>query len=238
MEHKEGLKTVDLLCFGAHPDDVEIGMGGTIAKHVAHGFRVGICDLTLAELSSNGTLTDRQAEAEEAAAILDVSERVNLRFQDRGLGVQPDVIRAMTATIRRLKPQVVFAPYEDDRHPDHGIVARLAKEAVFNAGIRRYESGLKHDEPHQVKTLYFYLINSMTKPDLLVNITDYVDVKKQALLAYRSQFISKEGVKTRLNTGFIDALEGRDRWFGKAIQTSYAEGFKAYEALEMHLLAQ
>ncbi|WP_202079975.1 bacillithiol biosynthesis deacetylase BshB1 [Caldalkalibacillus salinus] len=227
------MSTLDLLCFGAHPDDVEIGMSGSIAKHTSQGFRVGICDLTLAELSSNGTVTERQHEAQQAAQILGVQERINLKFSDRGLHMnQEDIIGTIAQVIRQYKPTYVYVPYEEDRHPDHGEAARRVKEAVFNAGIRRYQYGDEKDEAHKVKQVFKYIINGTVKPDVLIDISSHVNQKRASLMAYQTQFSPQEGqVETRLNTGFIDVVLGRDQWFGKMKNVAYAEGFMVEEPL-------
>lgn len=215
---------VDILCFGAHPDDVEIGMAGTIVSHVKQGFKVVICDLTKAELSSNGSVEEREQEAACAAQILG-AERINLGFPDRGLHINNERVQAIVQVIRTYKPHIVFLPYEDDRHPDHGQATKLVEEAIFNAGIRKYASN--GEAAHQVKQVYYYFINGFTKPDLLVDITEHIQTKREALLAYHSQFSKQEGVvETRLNTGFINVIEGREQLFGKMQHVAYAEGFK------------
>src|SRR5262245_8984336 len=129
---------VDLLVFGPHPDDLEIGLGGAIAKHVAMGFRVGLCDLTAGERGSSGTVEERLAEAEEARKVLGAAWRVNLRWPDRALGSAPDGERSATELIRRARPRAVALPYWSDRHPDHVDASRLLTSAVFNSGLRRY----------------------------------------------------------------------------------------------------
>jgi bacillithiol biosynthesis deacetylase BshB1 len=224
---------LDILCFGAHPDDVEIGMAGTIRKHVELGFKVGICDLTMAELSSNGTVTKRQEEAEKAAEILGVTERINLGFPDRGLEMNRDVLATIVSVIREYKPTVVFIPYEDDRHPDHGMTSKMIEEAIFTATIRKYQwGGDQEEEPHRVTQVYYYFINGFSKPQVIVDITKCFDVKRKALLAYESQFNEMEGgVQTRLNTGFLDVIEGRDKLFGKMLDVTYAEGFMVKEPI-------
>ncbi|GAA0360389.1 bacillithiol biosynthesis deacetylase BshB1 [Bacillus horti] len=223
---------LDILCFGAHPDDVEIGMAGTILKHVAEGYKVGICDLTMAELSSNGTVTKRQEEAQEAANRLGVVKRVNLGFPDRGLASNRDAIAYIVRIIREHKPRIVFLPFEEDRHPDHGAVTHLVEEAIFNAGIQKYQMSTEEEEAHRVQQTYYYFINGIQKPDILVDITKHVEGKKSALLAYESQFLLElESTATRLNDGFIEFIEGRDRVFGKMKNVPFAEGFVVKEPL-------
>lgn len=223
---------LDMLCFGAHPDDVEIGMSGTILKHVQEGYNVGICDLTLAELSSNGTVTKRQEEAQAAAERLGVSVRVNLGFPDRGLAFNKDAIAHLVRVIREYRPKVIFLPYEDDRHPDHGAVTRLVEEAVFNAGIQKYQMGSEEEEAFHVEQIFYYFINGVHKPHLVVDISPFAQAKKEVLLAYESQFLTGQRLdhlQTRLNTGFMEVIEGRDRLFGKMKNVEFAEGFMIKE---------
>ncbi|MGZ0086100.1 bacillithiol biosynthesis deacetylase BshB1 [Caldibacillus thermoamylovorans] len=220
------VETCDLLAFGAHPDDVEIGMGGTIANYVRRGYRAVICDLTKAELSSNGTVDERQNEAAEAARRLGVAERLNLGLPDRGLDVDDEeAIRRLVAVIRRYRPQLVFAPYWEDRHPDHGRCARLVEEAVFSAGIRRYGAG-ELGEAHRVRAVYYYMINAFCRPHFLIDISEAIDDKRACLRAYGSQFEKRPGsVDTPLTNHYIEMIESRERWFGQQIGTAYAEGF-------------
>ncbi|MGN7357336.1 bacillithiol biosynthesis deacetylase BshB1 [Paenibacillus sp. SAF-054] len=219
-------EALDILVFGAHADDAEIGMGGTIIKHVKAGYRVGICDLTYAEMSSNGTVDRRKREAEAAAGVLGLSMRSNLGLPDRGLYLTPEHIEAITAEIRRHAPRIVFAPYWEDRHPDHVACSKLVEDAVFNAKLRRYMP----DKPAVlVEQLYFYFINDMGRADLMVDITDQQETKEQALLCYRSQFESslngEDAVSTPLNQGYIERVRSRDKLTGQRRLVPYAEGF-------------
>ena len=132
---------VDLLAFGPHPDDLEIGLGGTIAHHAARGLRVGLCDLTAGEMGSNGTVDERLAEAEAARAVLGAAWRENLRWPDRQIGKHPGHLDQAVAFIRRHQPRVVAVPYWSDRHPDHVAASAVLTEAVFNAGLKRYKAG-------------------------------------------------------------------------------------------------
>src|SRR5687767_14427190 len=134
------IEPVDLLVFGPHPDDIEIGLGGTVARHVALGFRVGLCDLTAGEMGSNGTVDERLAEAEAARRVLGAIWRVNLRWPDRAIATPPHAGRPAAELIRRARPRVVALPYWSDRHPDHVAASHVLTEAVFNSGLRRYEA--------------------------------------------------------------------------------------------------
>jgi len=220
------LNKLHILAFGAHADDVEIGMAGTIAKFAEEGKQIGICDLTEADLSSNGNVVLRKEEAKRAADILGVSLRTSLGFPDRGLFLKEEYIQKAAEIIRRYKPQIIFAPYFEDRHPDHGNCARIVEEAVFSAGIKKYRTNGWND-PHRVKRLYFYMINGFHKPDFTVDISQVIDKKLSSLRAYRSQFeLTPDSVETPLVNDYIETVESRERMFGKLVGVSYAEGFK------------
>ncbi len=230
---------LDLLAFGAHPDDVEIGMAGTLIKHAERGFRTGVCDLTLAELSSNGNVDIRQQEARQASDTLGLSERINLHLPDRGLSITDSHIRKIAAVIRRYKPQAVFLPYPKDRHPDHGNCTRLVEEALFSAGIRKYT--VEGELPaHRVEKVYYYYINGYDHPSFSVDITAVQERKMDSLKAYKSQFTASEGgVETPLNNGYLETVEARDTMFGKEAGVRYAEGFYTKLPILMdHLLGE
>lgn len=222
---------LNILAFGAHADDVEIGMGGSIAKYSEKGFIIGICDLTEAELSSNGTVELRKQEALNASDILGVSIRETLTLPDRGLYLREENIRKVVETIRKFRPDTVFAPYYKDRHPDHGNCAQIVEEAVFSAGIKKYVTD-KYNEPHRVKNIYFYMINGFHKPDFTIDISEYINQKKLSLQAYESQFIRSDNTfDTPLVNGYIETVEAREKLFGKEVGVDYAEGFKTKKPL-------
>ena len=161
---------VDLLVFGPHPDDLEIGLGGTIAKHVAHGHRVGLCDLTAGEMGSNGTVDERLAEAEAARAVLGAAWRVNLRWPDRAIGGNPEHVRAAAALVRTARPRAVAIPYGIDRHPDHVAASQVLTEAVFNSGLRRYDAG-NDEEAWRPEWVSYYFINDSAPPSFVVDVS-------------------------------------------------------------------
>lgn len=221
MENK-----IDVLAFGAHSDDVEIGMAGSIYKWTSSGRDIVICDLTEAELSSNGTVETRRQEASESARKLGVSERVNLKFPDRGLFLKDEYIRKITEVIRKYKPTLVFAPFPLDRHPDHGRCAELVKEAFFSAGIQKYETPGGY-EAHKAANLFYYFINSQPHPDFVVDISLFMEHKLAALQSYQTQFLPGEaGTKTPLTEGYLERVESRERTFGLETGVTFAEGFK------------
>lgn len=217
---------LDFLAFGAHADDVEIGMGGSIAKYARKGAKIGICDLTEADLSSNGNIELRKQEANHASKILGVVVRENLQFPDRGLFLTDERIRLVADMIRVYKPDIVFAPFHEDRHPDHGNCSRIVEEAVFSAGIKKFRTE-KNNEPHRVKSIYFYMINGFHKPDFVIDISEEMNLKKLSLEAYESQFIKTDKtIDTPLVNGYIETVEARERMFGKEVGVAFAEGFK------------
>ncbi len=228
---------IDLLAFGAHPDDVEIGAGGIMAKHAAKGFTVAICNLTEAELSSNGTVKRRREESKKAGEILGVSKRICLGFPDRGLTGTPEQILKIAQVIRKLKPKVVLAPYWEDRHPDHVACSRLVKEAVFDAGIRMKKTP-GNEAPHRIKHLFHYFINDTGQADIIVDISDVYETKIKAVLAYESQFVRQEGeVDTPLNSPtYLSMIRGRDQLWGHQIGALYGEALASPRPIKQSYL--
>jgi bacillithiol biosynthesis deacetylase BshB1 len=218
------LDPVDLLVFGPHPDDIEIGLGGTVARHSALGFNVGLCDLTAGELGSNGTIEERIAEADAARAVLGARWRINLRWPDRGITAEPDRIRRGVALIREVRPRVVAIPYWEDRHPDHVAASRVLMDVIFNSGLRRYHPGTVAWKPGRV---CFYFINDMAPPSLLIDVSEHYAAKRRALACHRTQFTptSEGAVSTRLTTSsFQQLIESRDAQFGALAGVPFAEG--------------
>jgi bacillithiol biosynthesis deacetylase BshB1 len=217
---------VDLLVFGPHPDDLEIGLGGTIAKHVRQGHRVGLCDLTAGEMGSNGTVEERLAEAEAARAVLGASWRVNLRWPDRAIGGSAEHIRAAAALVRDARPRVVAIPYGADRHPDHVAASQVLTDAVFNSGLRRYDAGTAKDA-WRPEWVCYYFINDSVPPSFVVDVSDHYEEKRRALRCHVSQFkvAAAGGVETRLTSPLFEQLvESRDAQFGALAGVAFAEG--------------
>ncbi len=231
------LQQVDLLAFGPHPDDIEIGLGGTVAKHAALGFAVGLCDLTAGEMGSNGTIEERLAEAEAARAVLGARWRVNLRWPDREITRDPERMRAAVALIRDVRPRVVALPYWSDRHPDHVAASEVLSDAVFNSGLRRYEAGGEAWKPE--RTCY-YFINDSTRPSLVIDVSGQYETKRRALACHRTQFApsAESAVATRLTTPrFQQLIESRDAQFGAIAGVDFAEGLVLKDPiLTPHLL--
>ena len=211
-----------VLAIGAHPDDIEIGIAGMTAQWTKEKIEVVYVDLTRAELSSNGDIETRQQEASAADSLLGV-RRINLGFLDRGIDGSAEQLEAIVSLIRRERPTHLIYPYEVDRHPDHAACAHLVTEALFNAGIRKYLPDLDAYRPDSV---YQYMINAYVEPDVCVDISDMIEVKKQALQCYASQFTPVNGVQTPLTDAYVERVVARERHFGSLIGVSYAEGLK------------
>jgi bacillithiol biosynthesis deacetylase BshB1 len=221
----------DLLAFGPHPDDLEIGLGGTIAHHAALGLKVALCDLTAGEMGSNGTVESRLAEAEQARVVLGASSRENLRWPDRRIGKDPSHLEEAVAFIRRHRPRVVAVPYWTDRHPDHVAASQVLSEAVFNAGLRRYPA---EGEAWKADWICYYFINDSAPPSFVVDVSDQYERKRQALDCHSSQFTppSAGTVATRLNSPlFRQMIESRDAQFGALAGVRWAEGIIVREPL-------
>ena len=222
---------VDLLVFGPHPDDLEIGVGGIVARHVALGFSVGLCDLTAGELGSNGTVEDRLRESEEARKVLGAAWRENLRWPDRQIGKDPAHLDDAVRLIRRHRPRVVAVPYGVDRHPDHAAASAVVTEAVFNSGLRKYGAGGALGNPWKIEWMCYYFINSSVPPSFVVDVTNYYLQKRQALDCHSSQFQpGPNAVGTRLNSPlFRQLIESRDAQFGAQAGVTWAEGIVVRE---------
>lgn len=222
---------LDLLVFAPHPDDAEIGLGGTIAHHAALGHRVGICDLTAGELSSNGTTEIRRQEADAAARALGLTWRDNLGLPDGGLESTPAHVRAVVKVIREQQPRVIAVPYWEDRHPDHVAASELITEATFKAGLRKYETALP---AWSAEWSCYYFINDILPPSFVVDVSEHYEAKRASLACYQSQFASmpSDVVPTRLNaSSFIRMVEGRDAHLGSLCGAGFAEGVVVREPL-------
>jgi bacillithiol biosynthesis deacetylase BshB1 len=230
-----GAATVDLLVFGPHPDDLEIGLGGAIAKHVSLGHRVGLCDLTRGELGTNGTPEGRLEESQAARAVLGAEWRENLGLPDGDIGGDPSGRRAIVELIRRARPKTIAVPYRRDRHPDHAAASRLLTRAAFLSGLARYAAA---GARWRADWLLYYFINDSTRPSFVVDVSAHYETKRAALACHRSQFASTGAAATRLNTPrFTQLIESRDAQFGALIGVEYAEGVVVRELMARdHLL--
>ncbi len=225
------MTTIDLLVFGPHPDDIEIGFGGAVALHAARGYGVGLCDLTRGELGSNGTVEDRLAEAEAARAVLGAEWRLNLEWPDGGIYETPEHVHDVVRLVRTAQPRVVAIPYWDDRHPDHRAASETLSRAVFKAGLRRFEPGTPHWKPERV---CYYFINDDAPVSFGLDVSEVYDKKRQALACHGTQFTPSgpDSVPTRLTgSTFRQLIESRDARLGALTGVAYAEGVVVREPL-------
>lgn len=221
---------LDILAFGAHPDDVELGCGATLAKEVAKGKKVGIIDLTRGELGTRGTAETRDAEAKAAAEILGVHVRENLGFAD-GFFVndkphQLEIIKVL----RKYQPDIVLCNAIEDRHIDHGKGSSLVSDACFLSGLLKIATELDGDKQShwRPKQVYHYIQWKNLDPDIAVDVTGYIDLKMKSVLAYQTQFYDpdcKEPETPISSKNFTDSVKYRARDLGRIIGTEYAEGF-------------
>lgn len=221
--------SVDLLVFGPHPDDIEIGFGGAVALHAARGFRVGLCDLTRGELGSNGTVEERLDEAEAARAVLGADWRLNLGWPDGGPYDTPAHADDVVRLVRAARPEVVAVPYWNDRHPDHRAASEMLARAVFKAGLRRYLPSVDAWRPRQV---CYYFINDDAPVSFALDVSEVYDKKRQALACHATQFAppGADRVETRLTaTTFGQLIESRDARLGALTGVAYAEGIVVRE---------
>lgn len=221
---------LDILAIGAHPDDVEIGCGGTLAKEISRGKKVGILDLTQGELGTRGTAEMRLEEASKAAAILGAAVRENLGLPDGFLENSKAFQLKIIPSIRRYRPEVVLLNAVHDRHPDHGKAAKLAADACFLSGLWKLttEHEGQPQEHWRPGRVYHYIQGKDLTPDFLVDITGFVDLKMKAIHAHASQFYNPDSTEPESPiTGkqFLEMLEFRTRNWGRFAAVQEAEGY-------------
>ena len=216
--------SLDILAIAAHPDDAELGCGGSLLLAAKKGLDVVIADLTAGEMSTRGTVGSRQIEAQNAARILGIKERINLGLPDTKIDENSSHSRSMLIQlIRETRPQIVLAPYWEDRHPDHEATGRLVKEACFFAGVAKVGEG----EPYRPARLLFYMISYPFTAAFVLDISDVWEHKLKAIKAYQTQFESSEdGIRTAISEpGFLKLAEARAIWFGAMIGAAYGEPY-------------
>jgi len=223
---------IDILAFGAHPDDVELSCGGTILKEIHNGKTVGIIDLTKGELGTRGNAKTREIEASNAASILGVSFRNNLSFSDGFIvndkAHQLEVIKL----IRHYQPEIVLCNAIDDRHIDHGVASKLVSDACFLSGLIKIETKFLDSEAVQVpwrpKSIYHYIQWKPLEPDFVVDISDQIDKKMESVMAYSTQFYNpnSQDPETPISSkNFVDSVRYRAADLGRLTGVGYAEGF-------------
>jgi bacillithiol biosynthesis deacetylase BshB1 len=223
--------TVDVLAVGAHPDDVELAMGGTLLKLASLGYRTGILDMTRGEAGTRGTLEERAREAQEAARTV----RETLGLPDSRVRCDDEARRAFVRVVRRFRPKVVFTHYWEDPHPDHAHTSRIVREAVFLAGLPKYdpETGRARHRPN---ALAYFLFPRTIPPSFIVDITAFAEEKLRAIRAHRSQLYdhTRPEPETRISSeGFLRRVEARQRYYGALIDVEHGEAFLVREALNV-----
>jgi N-acetylglucosamine malate deacetylase 1 len=221
---------LEILVLAAHPDDAELCCGGTIARHVSMGHKVGIVDFTQGELGTRGTPEIRAQEANAAAEILGLSARENLGFADGFFKNDEEHQRAVISVIRKYQPDVVLANAIYDRHSDHGRAAQLAADSCFLAGLPKIETMLDGEQqaPWRPKAVYHYIQSQFIKPDVVVDVTEFWDKKVASYKAYKSQVFDPESNEPQTyisSPHFLQLIEARGIEYGNAIGTIYGEGF-------------
>ena len=239
---------VDILAFGVHPDDVELGCSGTLIASIAQGKKVAVVDLTRGELGTRGTAETRKTEAANAAKVMGVHARENLNMADGFFQDDEAHIKKVITVIRKYQPEIVLCNAPEDRHPDHGRSSKLVSDAAFFSGLRKIETILNNEAQQEWRPNYVfhYIQDRYLKPDFLFDISDYYEQKIKAVLSYTTQFNSTDTSEpqTYISTpDFIDVIKARALMFGKRIGVKYAEGYlttkmigvKSFDAFIQHV---
>ena len=233
---------LDILAFGAHPDDVELGCSGTIAKEISLGKKAGIIDLTRGELGTRGSVEIRNQEAAAAAKILGVSVRENLDMRDGFFVNNEEHQLKVIKMIRKYRPEIVICNAIEDRHIDHGKGSQLVSDACFLSGLIRIETeidGIKQ-EAWRPKLVYHYMQWKNITPDFVVDISGFNDKRVESILAYGSQFYNSSSTEPETpiaSKNFLESLNYRPKDLGRLIGTDYAEGFTVERYLAVNSLS-
>ena len=221
---------LDILAIGAHPDDVELGCGATIAKEVANGKKVGIIDLTRGELGTRGTVETRKQEAEQGAEILGVAVRENMAFADGFFANDKEHQLQIIKMIRKYQPEIVLCNAIEDRHIDHGKGSQLVSDACFLSGLIKIETEMngKSQKQWRPKFVYHFIQWKHIEPDIVVDVSGYIDKKIAAVAAYKTQFFDPKSTAPQTpisSKNFTDSIDYRARDLGRLIGVEHAEGF-------------
>ena len=232
---------LDILAFGSHPDDVELGCGGTLAKEIQNHQKVGIIDLTRGELGTRGSADLRDIEARNAAEILGVSVRENLKMRDGFFQNNEENQIKVIEMIRNYRPRIVICNAVSDRHIDHGKGSSLVSDACFLSGLKKIETRLNGvlQESFRPQVVYHYIQWNQAKPDFVVDISGFMDVKVQSVMAYSSQFYNPNdpSPQTPIATkNFLDSLTYRAQDLGRMVGVDFAEGFTVERLLAVNYL--
>lgn len=221
---------VDILAIGAHPDDIELSCSATLAKHIAQGYSVGLLDLCKGEMGTRGTVETRMEEAEKARLLMGAQFRWNAELNDGFLHPEPESNKKVAAFIRKSRPKLILANAPTDRHPDHGRAAQIVKEAFFLAGLRALKLSVdgKELDNWRPKLLLHYIQDYHLVPDIVVDVTEFMDKKIQLIKTFKSQFFDPDSTEpvTPISTrDFMEQMEGKARTYGRYIGAAFGEGF-------------
>lgn len=230
---------LDVLAFGAHPDDVELSCSGTLLKLKEEGSKVGVVDLTMGELGTRGTVDTRKKESDASSKILNIDVRENLDLGDGWFENNQENKLKVIQAIRKYQPTIIFANAIDDRHPDHPRAAKLLDEAFFLSGLKKIETqdnGITQDI-WRPKHLFHYVQYRYVKPDFVVDVTPYYETKMKAILSFKSQFYEpgKKSDTLISSKKFLDFIKGRSHEMGSSIQVEHGEGFTSAVPLQIDL---
>ncbi|MFZ5948420.1 MAG: bacillithiol biosynthesis deacetylase BshB1 [Stygiobacter sp.] len=231
---------LDVLIFAAHPDDAELSMGGTIAKLTSQNYKVGIIDLTKGELGTRGSASKRMNEAKTASEILKIKARENLAFKDGSIKFNEKYLKIIISKIRKYQPKILFAPYFNDRHPDHIGTSQLVKEAMFFSGLPKIETkeNGKLQSAFRPNKIFYYMQTYEFEPTFIIDITETFDTKMKALYAYDTQFHNPESKEPETfisNPRFINFIKARASYYGFKIGKDYGEAFYCEEKIELSI---
>ncbi|MBA4406557.1 bacillithiol biosynthesis deacetylase BshB1 [bacterium] len=232
---------LDVLVFAAHPDDAELSMGGTIAKLTDSGFKIGVVDLTRGELGTRGSADIRKHEALKAGEVLKILHRENLGFKDGALKFNEEFLNRIISKIRKHQPKIIFAPYFNDRHPDHIGASQLVKEAMFFSGLSKIatEDNGRIQSPYRPNKLFYYMQTYEFKPTFIIDISGYFETKMKAIFAYDTQFHNPDSLEPETfisSPNFLKFIEARAKYFGFKIAKDYGEAFFCEEELEYDII--
>jgi len=229
------MNEVEILAIFAHPDDMELTVGGTLLKMKSLGYRTGALDVTGGEMGTRGTPEGRAEEAAEAARILELDLRENLGLADGHVFVDDESRTKLVRVLRRLKPKIILTHQSDDPHPDHNHIAQLVRESARLASMRKYDEDFGQERTN-VPIVAHNVFSRLLPPSFIVDVSEFLEQKMQSIKAHKSQFYNPESSEpeTRLtNAGFLDELENRSRYFGSLIGTAAGEPFYVREALNV-----
>ncbi len=234
---------LDFLAFAAHPDDVELSIGGTIKKMINKNKPFGVIDLTEGELSSRGTRETRKEETKNAAQTLGITVRKNLGLPDGNIFINEKNTIKIIEQIRKFRPKIIFAPYFNDRHPDHIATGKLIKRAYFLSGVTKVKTTYKgkDQKAYRPKKIFYFMQTFEFTPSFIVDISETFEDKMKSVLAYKTQFYNKDLDKTEpktfiSNPEFIKYLEARAKTYGFKIGKEYGEPFFSEEEIELDIL--